>query len=139
MIITILSIVILAVGILMTYIDKHAYKRSCPYWVYPVSCILITVGAIVLFFSAILILGQVINLNDEYEAAVYEKQVLEARLDHLEDNPYSVGNEYLYHDIVKYNNNLRHVKYWANNPWTSWFNNHKIASIDYIDIPILNE
>jgi hypothetical protein len=44
------------------------------------------------------------------------------------------GNEMLYNDIVAFNNELRNVKKWANNPWTNWFNNQDIASIDYIEL-----
>jgi hypothetical protein len=44
------------------------------------------------------------------------------------------GNEMLYNDIVEFNNKLRAEKKWAFNPWTDWFNNKDIASIDYIEL-----
>ena len=44
------------------------------------------------------------------------------------------GNEMLYNDIVEFNNELRSVKKWVSNPWTNWFNNQKVASIDYVEI-----
>ena len=50
----------------------------------------------------------------------------------LEKNP---ENEHLYQDIINFNNSLRTTKMGWDNPWVSWFNNHKIAeNIDYIEV-----
>ena len=57
--------------------------------------------------------------------------MLEYRIEHMEEN--ITGNEMLYNDIVEFNNALRSEKKWANNPWTSWFNNQDIASLDYVE------
>jgi hypothetical protein len=58
--------------------------------------------------------------------------MLEYRIEHMEEN--ITGNEMLYNDIVEFNNTLRNEKKWALNPWTNWFNNQDIASIDYIEL-----
>ena len=81
------------------------------------------IGATIINYSTIEI---------HYENTLYEKEVLEYRLDVKSEN--LTGNELLYSEIVEFNNELRRVKRYANSPWTNWFNNHKIASIDYIEI-----
>lgn len=67
-----------------------------------------------------------------YQQVVYERQVIEYRLENKDDN--IVGNELLYKDIVKFNNNLRNHKRYANSFWIGVFYNDKIATIDYITI-----
>ena len=70
--------------------------------------------------------------NKNYQNALYEKQVLEYRLEHNSEN--EVGNELLYSDIVKFNESIRNDKKYANNFWVGLFYNDKIAEIDYIEI-----
>lgn len=73
-----------------------------------------------------------INEDIDYQSALYEKEVIEYRIDNMSDN--IVGNEMLYNDVVEFNNELRRIKKWANNPWVNLLYNQKIASIDYIEI-----
>lgn len=68
-----------------------------------------------------------------YQEAVYSKKVLEYRLEQKLD---VVGNELLYSDIVEFNNMLRREKIWSSNPWVGCLYNSKVASIDYIELPI---
>lgn len=68
----------------------------------------------------------------EYQNTLYKKEMLEYRIEHMKENV--TGNEMLYNDIVEFNNMLRAKKKWTNNPWTDWFNNKDIASIDYIEL-----
>ena len=74
------------------------------------------------------------NRDIKYQNAVYEKEMLEYRIEHMEEN--ITGNEMLYNDIVEFNNGLRSIKKWANNPFTNWFYNQDIATIDYVELDI---
>ena len=88
------------------------------------------------FFAEVLcVAGIIINRIEydiDYQNVSYEREVLEYRLNHKEND--FPGNEMLYSDIVEFNNRLRNQKKWANNPWTNWFNNEKIAALDYIEL-----
>ncbi len=142
MILTILFISLLLIGVVMIVVNKIVDEKTqynTPDWLHSIGWSIIVLFSLASIFAGVVLFGNITYKNVDYEAALYEKQVLEARLEQVQDNPYNIGNEYLYHDIVEFNNNLRSVKKWANNPWTSWFNNEKVASIDYVDIPILNE
>lgn len=95
----------------------------------------ITCTAAGLFLSLILggvALGNAAYYDLDYQNALHKREVIEYRLDHMEEN--ITGNEMLYNDIVEFNNMLRSQKKWANNPWTNWFNNEKIAALDYIEL-----
>ena len=76
------------------------------------------------------ILHNVTMCNINYQNALYRKEMLEYRIEHMDEDV--IGNEMLYNDIVEFNNELRSTKKWAENPWTSWFNNQKIADLDYV-------
>lgn len=90
------------------------------------------VGIFAVLFSCLGVINNQVGKDIRYQNALYEKEVLEYRIDSMEEN--IVGNEMLYNDIVEFNNELRSVKKWANNPWTNWFFNEKIATIDYIEL-----
>ena len=68
----------------------------------------------------------------DYDEMVYEKSVLELRLENKDEN--LVGNEFLYNDIIDFNNKLKYEKKYANNFWIGIFHNDKIATIEYIKI-----
>lgn len=121
MIITLIIIGVILLAIIGTaYIDK--------------------VFAILPFFVGVMVLGCLglciadaqIDKDIEYQSKLHEREVIEYRLEHMEDS--IVGNEMLYDNIVEFNNSLRETKKWANNPWTNWFYNQDIATIDYIEI-----
>ena len=96
------------------------------------STIVCTCLCVALIISVGCVIGNYITMEIDYENTLYEKQVLEYRLETKSES--LTGNELLYNDIVEFNNDLRRVKKYANSPWTSWFNNTKIATLDYIEI-----
>lgn len=128
MLITLIAAAIVVFGIVLIVRDK--YHDSCAGF----CCVII--GAMVLTIMLAVIAGVQIPAENDYQNALYEKEVLEYRLEKEKNNV--VGNELLYNDIVEFNNGLRNEKIWSANPWTNWFNNKKIATIDYIEIPGLN-
>lgn len=135
MIITLIGLGLLVVGIALAIINNKvrfkSWKAKDNIGLLKFICFL--VGGTTVFCASILILINITNYDVEYQNTLHEKEMLEYRIEHMEEN--ITGNEMLYNDIVEFNNELRNTKKWANNPWTNWFNNEKIASIDYIEIP----
>lgn len=133
MIITLIFIGIFVAGIVLLIIGNSS-KIS-----YNARDIICNIGIICLVLGGIfgMITGGIsaataINADLDYENTIYERDVLEYRLEHSDEN--MVGNELLYNDIVEFNNRLRHTKEWADKPWISWFFNQKIADIEYIEL-----
>lgn len=145
MIITLICFGILFIGIslfmLYKICDSKYYKVSEKYKKFVrnvansslnlVSDIFLLIGSIATIICSAAMLCNASNMQIDYEKALYTKKTIEYRIEHQEDN--IVGNELLYNDIIGFNNALRSTKYWASNPWTSWFNNDKIAQLDYIE------
>ena len=123
MVITLIVIAMLFVGIICLTSDNIDW--------FPIGGVLICAGFVGLLITGAFIIDANINRDVKYQNALYEKEMLEYRIDNMSEN--IVGNEMLYNDIVEFNNELRSTKKWANNPWTNWFHNPDIATIDYIE------
>lgn len=123
MIITLLSVTILIAGIIW---HKYcSYDNELWAWVTAATGISAT------FICIMIILVVQLPRENDYEKKLYEKEVIEYRLENADRN--IIGNELLYNDIVEFNNSLRTPKRYANSLWINWFYNADIASIEYID------
>jgi len=134
MIITLIGLGLLVVGIILAIVDSKVYfenweiEKTIDYSKFTT----LFIGSVITFCSLVFILINSSIYDVEYQNMLHTKEMLEYRIEHMEEN--ITGNEMLYNDIVEFNNELRSIKKWANNPWTSWFNNQDIASIDYIEL-----
>lgn len=92
---------------------------------------ILIIFSVVLFFSSIVIFINLGTKDRDYQIILKEKEMLEYRLEHKEDNV--VGNEMLYNDILSFNQRIYISKRNQENYWINWYCNDKIATIEYID------
>lgn len=97
-----------------------------------ISILLIVIGIFGSMVSGALIAANYADYDVAYQNKLFEKELLEYRIENMYDN--LTGNEMLYNDILEFNSSLRSTKKFANSPWTNWFNNQDIAAIDYIEL-----
>lgn len=116
--------IILAVGIIFVVVDK------CESALFFIGWVIIGLFTIALGVCIGVIIATQLFKQINYEDTIYQKQVLEYRLEKLDDN--LVGNELIYNEIVAFNQNLKHIKRYYNNFFLKGFYNDKIATIDYI-------
>ena len=134
MIITLIGLALLVIGIISAIVYAKVNFKSWKVrdrieWIkFPA----LFIGLIITTVSITLIIINATIYDVDYQNMLHTKEMLEYRIDHMEEN--ITGNEMLYNDIVEFNNKLRAEKKWALNPWTDWFNNKDIASIDYIEL-----
>jgi hypothetical protein len=134
MIITLIGLGILAIGIILAIVRANVHSMSwevrdrLEYIQFPA----LFIGSIIATAAVVIIIINAAVYDVEYQNMLHTREMLEYRIEHMEEN--ITGNEMLYNDIVEFNNVLRAEKKWANNPWTNWFNNQDIASIDYIEL-----
>ena len=131
MIITLIAIALLVTGI--SFLVYYNIKRYCSEGFFVAGIIILTVAIFVSLATGAFIIAANVNRDVDYQNKLHEREMLEYRIDHMGDD--IVGNEMLYNDIVEFNNSLRSIKKWANNPWVNWFYVQDIATIDYIEIP----
>lgn len=133
MILTLMFIGLLAIGVIILIINgKFKFSWKIHDILLDVGIPCVAVGLLLSLISGCIALGNAAFYDLDYQNALHRREVIEYRLDHIEEN--IIGNEMLYNDIVEFNNMLRSQKKWANNPWTNWFNNEKIAALDYIEL-----
>ena len=134
MIITLIGLGLLVIGIVLVIICHRTYFKNynteSTIMGFGIGSIMI--GSVVTLCATILLLINVSNYDVDYQNMLHTREMLEYRIEHMEEN--ITGNEMLYSDIVEFNNELRNTKKWALNPWTNWFHNQDIASIDYIEV-----
>jgi hypothetical protein len=130
MIITLSAFAVFIAGIVGCAIYDRMIRKSD--WLWITSILLALVGFIISMFLVFAIIAVNANKDIDYQNMLYEREMIEYRIDHMNEN--IVGNEMLYDDIVEFNNELRSIKKFANSPWTNWFNNEDIATIDYIEL-----
>lgn len=131
MLITLLCLLLLLGGIIyMILAIRNQHKWDTSYICS--SIIWVSLGAGLTIFCLVAILKVQVTSQIDYEKTLYQREVLVYRLENIENDV--VGNELLYNEIIEFNNDLRTTKYYANNLWTNWFFNQKIATIDYIEI-----
>ena len=128
MIITLIIAGILVAGIVCLIVEYKTYR--CPQFVFTFGVCATLLCGVALIVSMAAIAEAQTTRDVDYQNMLHKREMLEYRIEHMEEN--ITGNEMLYNDIVEFNNELRSTKKWANNPWTSWFNNQDVASIDYI-------
>lgn len=129
MLIILTSFVVFVVGCICLVLYSKYYGYDCLLAI-GTSCAM--AGVLVSCFSMLVIAPVQFNRDVDYQSTLHERDMLEYRIEHMKEDV--VGNEMLYNDIVEFNNDLRSCKKWANNPWTNWFNNKDIASLDYIEL-----
>lgn len=134
MLLTILSGGVLIVGIILIVIGRDDWDVN----VKTILGILLTlIGGVVLVILSVLAIITAATKDKVYQDMLYQREVLEYRLSHEEEN--TIGNELLYSDIVEFNNELRSDKTYSDNIWINWFFNDKVATIDYIEIQEISE
>lgn len=133
MILTLMFIGLLAIGVIILIINgKFEFSWNIHDILFNIGISCVAAGLLLSLVSGGIALGNAAFYDLDYQNALHEREVIEYRLDHMKEN--ITGNEMLYNDIVEFNNMLRSQKKWANNPWTNWFNNEKIAELDYIEL-----
>lgn len=135
MITTLILIGMIITGIILLNVsdsEKFELSWKAEEMITFISIALITIGIILLAIFGMMAGCNAVSYDLDYQNFLHEKEMLEYRIEHMEDN--ITGNEMLYNDIVEFNNELRREKKWANNPWTNWFYNKNIASLDYIEL-----
>lgn len=134
MLLTMLSGGVLIVGIILIVIGRDDWDVN----VKTILGILLTlIGGVVLVILSVLAIITAATKDKVYQDMLYQREVLEYRLSHEEEN--TIGNELLYSDIVEFNNELRSDKTYSDNIWINWFFNDKVATIDYIEIQEISE
>lgn len=131
MIITLIALICFIVGIILSVIDNKF--AITPYGSLSVFGLYLSAFSIVIFlFCGVIIFDMNAGKDIDYQNMLEERELIEYRIEDKGRNFVSDGK--LYNDIVEFNDDIRKVKEGVNSPWTNWFYNDDIATIDYIEV-----
>lgn len=122
MILTILFLVLLIISIVILWLNEA-------FWDFDFVMIIEGILGILSFIAIVVILVLILTVQThkdlDYEQFQYERtQLIEQ---------YEQENQYAYDSIIEFDKQLLSIKKWANNPFTNWFYNQRIANeVDFI-------
>ena len=122
MILTIITVIAIAVGV--TLLRKDEYEEGVLFGL----GLLITVGGgLIAFIMAICIICAHVGVDAQIEENRIEYESLCRRYEIVTSEYEDVSKSDVIKDIAEWNKNVYSEKHWAYNPWTSWFCSKRVA------------
>ena len=135
MILTLIFVVIFIIGIVVAYItDKHNIWKD---WLTNCELGSLIIGAAGTCICLIIIFGSHFCISKEIALGQMKYESLQARVEVINSDYEDVSKSDVIQDVTEWNQDLYSKKYYASNPWTSWFVSKRYADqFDYIDLPV---
>lgn len=129
MILTIIAVVITAIGIVM--INKTEFYDVPAFWL---GLLFTAGGGLIAFIMAICIISAHVGVDAVIEKNRIEYESLCQRYEIVTSEYEDVSKSDVIKDIAEWNKDVYSYKHWANNPWTSWFYSKRVAdSVEMIE------
>ena len=122
MILTILTVVAIAVGV--TLLRKDEYEEGA---LFGLGLLLTVGGGLIAFIMAICIICAHVGVDAQIEENRIEYEALCERQEIVESEYEDVSKSDVIKDIAEWDKDVYSTKYLANNPWTSWFYSKRVA------------
>jgi hypothetical protein len=123
-------LIITIIGIILCIIEERSMNLDVS-WIGRIGVIMLVIGLVCGTFSGITSLTVHWEKDENLKDMLYEKEVLEFRLEHTDELSFS---DPLYSDILAFNNKLELEKEYHDNIWIgSWFNSEIAEQVEYID------
>lgn len=133
MIITLISIIMLIVGIVCLKLYRYHLISSDKIGF--IACVLSVIGGIILFFVLTAIICSHINIDKKIQEAQMERESIERQIECISSNYEDVSKVSVIERVYEWNKKVYSQRYWLNSPWTSWFYSKKyVDSLEYIDM-----
>lgn len=136
MIITLITIVVFVLGI----IGCMLYKRDIIPWKYKeyIELLSLCAGGIALIAILIelpIIIGSQCTANKYVYEYRLERESIVKQIECISSDYEDVSKATVIANVYNWNKEVHNTKYWAKNPWTSWFYSYKfVNSLEYIEL-----
>ena len=122
MILTIIIMIVTAVGVILLRKDK--YEEGV---IFGLGLLFTVSGGIIAFIMAIFIVCAHVGVDAQIEENRIEYESLCQRYEIITSEYEDVSKSDAIKDIAEWNKNAYSEKYWAYNPWTCWFYSKRVA------------
>ncbi|MBO7450220.1 MAG: hypothetical protein J6U54_07590 [Clostridiales bacterium] len=123
MIITMITVVLVCIGIILHFLNKHFYADLDT-----IGAALVVFGSFGLIICVCTIIGiqatsdyKVKQLEVEYTSLVEQKKILDSQYE-------DISKAEVINRIGEWNKKVEVYKYWADSPWTNWFHSKKVLN-----------
>ena len=136
MIITLITIVVLALGVIggiLSYRDiiPRKYDEHIAFW----SAVAVCFAGIAMFIEIALIVDAHCAVNKNIYEYNLERESIVKQVECISSNYEDVSKATVIANVYDWNKEVHNTKYWVENPWTSWFCSQKFAdSLEYIEL-----
>lgn len=128
MIFTILALIAIGIGVLVIIFSKDDVADT-------VGVGFTVIGGMFLLIFILLIAGMHLTASKRIEQNRIQYEGLCKRLEIINSDYEDISKSDVIADITQWNMDVYNKKFWAYNPWTSWFNPRKVADeLDYISL-----
>lgn len=124
MIITLISIVLLALGVLGLYFGSKSYYDEL---------FLISIVITIIFTATVIFETTVIIINHsgvpiQIEQNEIEYESLCKRMEIVDSEYEDVSKSDVIRDVAEWNKKVKSAQYWAYNPWTNWYYSKEVVN-----------
>ena len=136
MIITLITIVVLALGVIGYILsDRDIVPRRCKEYIALLSLCAVFMAGIAILIEIPGIICQHCTANkDIYEYSLKRESIVK-QVECISSDYEDVSKATVIANVYDWNKEVYNAKYWAKNPWTSWFWNQKfVDSLEYIEL-----
>ena len=136
MIITLIAFGILVLGIIgVVACAKDLFSYKINVFAEYIGAICVVIG----FLFTIICLSVIIVSHCGIDHQIYQKQLehesIVKQIECIDSDYEDVSKTDVIQKVYDWNSYVHNAKYWSDNPWTSWFNNKRLAdSLKYIEL-----
>ena len=129
MILTILAVAITVIGIVMIIKSGGYNEIVCGFGFLFAIC-----GGLVAYIMVCCIICAHVGIDAQIEKNKIKYEALCERQENVDSEYEDVSKSDVIKDIAKWNEDVYSCKYWASNPWTSWFYSKRVVdSVEMIE------
>lgn len=136
MIITLITIAVFVLGVIgYIFYNRDIISRKHKEFIEILSfCAVLIAGVAILFEIPIIIKSQCTANKTIYEYSL-ERESIVKQVECISSDYEDVSKATVIANVYDWNKEVHNAKYWAKNPWTSWFYSQKfVDSLEYIEL-----
>lgn len=137
MIITLITIVVFVLGVIGCILyERDIFPRKCKEYIVLLSLLaVIMAGMAILLIEIPGIIYRHCTVNKDIYEYNLEREFIVKQVECISSDYEDVSKTTVIANVYDWNKEVHNAKYWAKNPWTSWFWSQKfVDSLEYIEL-----
>lgn len=136
MIITLITIVVFVLGVSSCILyERDIIYRKYKEYIKLLSLCAVTIASIAILIELPIIIESHCTVNKDIYEYNLERESIVKQVECISSDYEDVSKATVIANVYNWNKEVHNTKYWAKNPWTSWFWSQKfVDSLEYIEL-----